>query len=205
MQLFVFTVLIFTVPGPELVGMLVASICREALLLKQIIKRRPRTTRPQTRRRRSFLLPRHPNLIQLTRIPFILLCDPLLHWLHTLKPAARIEIRTLLARMQLKRALRTLAVARSRLQQSPALRAPRHRPRARQIERFRPERVVPLRRTALAFHRRFPRLLVPRITPRLTPRFPIAILIPMLPVFSHKPSQARAYCLPRPPRPASPV
>ena len=151
------------------------------LLLEQILKRRPRIVGPQTRRSRSLLLPRHANLIQLTLISRVLFRDPFLDWLHALEPAPRIEISTLLARMQLKPALRTLPIHRDSLQQSPALRAPRHRPRARQIERFRPERMIPLRWTALAFHRRFPRL----FTPRLTPRLPIAILIPMLPIFRH--------------------
>jgi hypothetical protein len=164
------------------------------LFLKQILKRRPRIVRPQTRRSRSLLLPRHSDLIQLALIPLILLRNPLLHRLHALKPAPGIEIRTLLARMQLKPTLRTLPIHRSSLQQSPALCAPRHRTRTRQIERLRPERMVPLRWTALALLRRFPRLFPPRLTPRLS----IAILIPMLPIFRHyQPSPSTRVLSPR--------
>ena len=45
------------------------SALSRLLLLKQILKRRPRIIRPQTRRSRSLLLPRHPNLIQRALIP----------------------------------------------------------------------------------------------------------------------------------------
>jgi len=161
------------------------------LLLKQIIKRRPCIIRPQTRRSRSLLLPRHPNLIQLARILHILLRNPLLHRLHALKPAPRIEIRTLLARVQLKPALRTLLVHRHPRQHRPALCAARYRSRPRKIHRPRPQRMVPFRRTTLAFLGRLPLRLLPTW---LT----ITVLISMLPVFRHNPSQARAYCLPNP-------
>jgi hypothetical protein len=154
-------------------------------LLKQIIKRRPRTTRPQTRRSRSFLLPRHPNFIQLTRIPLILLRNPLFHRLHALKPAPRIEIRTLLARMQLKPALRTLPVARNPLQHGPTLRTTGNRARARQIDRARTKGVIPLRRSTA-------RLLSKLLSRSLARLVPIPILIPMLPVFSHEPSPPTA-------------
>jgi len=157
------------------------------LFLKQIVKRRARILRPQTRRCRSLLLPGHANLIQLTLIPRILLRDPLLHRLHALEPAPGIEIRALLARMQLKPALRALPARRHSLQHGAALRASRNRMRAREIDRLRPKSIVVLR-----WRRRAPRLLS-----RSLPRLVVAILITMLPVFCcHTPSQARAYCLP---------
>ena len=167
----------------------VRSPTSDPLLLEQIIKRRPRIIGPQACRSRSLFLAGYSNLIQRAVVPHILLRNPHLHRLHALEPAAGIKVRTLLARMQLEAALRTLTVHRGPLQQSPALRAPRHRPRTRQIERFRPKRMVPLRWTARALHRRFPRL----FTPRLAPRLPIPILIPMLPIFRHSnpPKHAR--------------
>jgi hypothetical protein len=161
------------------------------LFLKQILKRRPRIIRTQTRRSRSLLLPGHANLKQLTLIPRVLLCDPLLHRLHALEPAPRIEIRTLLAGMQFKPALRTFLIHRHPRQHRPALRAPRHRTRPRQIQRSRTHRMVPLRWAALAFLGRLPRFLPARLT--------ITVLISMLPVFRHNPSQTRAYCLPTAP------
>jgi hypothetical protein len=164
-------------------SVILCALCVKALdlLLEQILERRPRIVRPQACRSRRLFLARDSHLIKLAVVPGVLLRDPLLYRLHALEPAAGIEIRTLLARMQLKPALRAPSVHRGSLQQSPALRTPRHRPRTRQIERFRAERMVPLRWTALALHRRFPRL----FTPRLAPRLPIAILIPMLPIFRH--------------------
>ena len=163
----------------------------KALLLKQILKRRPRIIRTQSRRSRSFLLPRHPNLIKRALISCILLRDPLLHRLHALKSAPRIEIRALLARMQLKPALRTLPIARYALQHRPTLRATRDSTRARQINGLRSKCEIPLRRPTST-----------RLFPRPLPRFfAVPILITMLPIFCcHKPSQARrAYCLPRRP------
>jgi hypothetical protein len=154
-------------------------------LLKQIIKRRPRIAGAQAGGRRSLLLPRHANLIQLTFTPRILLRNPLLHRLHALEPAPRIEIRTLLARMQLKAALRTFLIRRHPRQHRPALRTPRHRTRPRQIQRSRTHRMVPLRWAALAFLGRLPRFLSARLT--------ITVLIPMLPIFCcHTPSPPRA-------------
>jgi hypothetical protein len=66
----------------------------------------------------------HANLKQRALIARILLRDSLLHRLHALKPAARIEIRTLLAGMQLKLTFRTPTAGRHSLQQGAALRAP---------------------------------------------------------------------------------
>ena len=160
----------------------VPSVLRvlDLLFLKQIFKRRPRIIRPQRSRSRSLLLPRHPNLVVRTLIPQILLRHPLLHRLHAFKPAPRIEISTLLARMQLKPALRTLSLAGRPLQHRPTLRAPRHRPRPRQIHRSRSERVVPLRSRR---RRARPARLLSR---PLALVVAIAILIPMLPIFRHK-------------------
>ena len=119
---------------------------KSPLLLEQILKRRPRVIGPQTRRSRSLLLPRDPNLIKRALVPSVFLRDPLLHRLHALKPAPRIEICALLARMQFKPALRTLPIARRSLQHRTALRAARNRPRSRQINGPRTKAVVPLRR-----------------------------------------------------------
>jgi hypothetical protein len=162
-------------------------------LLKQILKRRPCVIRSQAGRGRSLFFPRHPNLIRRTLIPLIFLRHPLLHRLHALKPAPRIEIRTLLARMQLKLALRTLPIPRTPLQYRPTLRAPGDRPRPRQIHRTRPQRVVPLRRTARAFGRSLPRFL-----PRFLAPFVFVVPISVLSVFRHKPSPPGPYCLPDP-------
>ena len=172
----------------------VSFVVVAALFLEQILKRRPRIIRPQSRRSRSLLLPGHPNLIKRALIPRILLRNPLLHRLHALEPAPRIEIRALFARMQLKPALRTLPIARHSLQHRPALRAARNRPRPRQIDGLRPKREIPLRRSP-----------APRFLSRPLARlFTVAILIAMLPIFCcHKPSHARAYCLPKLPRAAS--
>ena len=129
------------------------------LFLKQILKSRPSIIRAQVRRSRRLFFPRHANLIGRTLVPLVLLRHPLLHRLHALKPATRIEIRALLARMQLKPALRTLPLTRRSLQHRAALRAPRHGPRPRQIHRTRPQRVVPLRRAARPLRRSLPRFL----------------------------------------------
>jgi hypothetical protein len=167
------------------------------LFLKQIIKCRPRIIRSQAGRSRSLLLPCHANLVKRTFIPRVLLRNPLLHRLHAFKPAPWIEIRALLARMQLKPALRTIPIARRSLQHGAALRAARNRPRPRQIDGPRTKRVVPLRRSRATSTRLFPRPLA-----RL---FAVAILIPMLSIFCrHKPSPStRAYCLPISPPAAS--
>jgi len=151
-----------------------------ALLLEQTIKCRPRIVRPLARRRRSLFLPRYPHLIRRALIPRILLRHPLLHRLHAFKPAAGIEIHALLARMQLEPALRTLPVRCHPLQDRPTLRAPRHRPRSRQIHGLRSKCMIPSRRPALALWR--------RLADRLPPWFTIAILISWLPVFRHNPS-----------------
>ena len=119
---------------------------RSSLLLKQILKRLPGIVGLQARRSRSLLFPGHANFIKRALIPRILLRDPLLHRLHALKPAPRIEICALLARMQFKPALRTLPIARRSLQHRTALRAARNRPRSRQINGPRTKAVVPLRR-----------------------------------------------------------
>jgi hypothetical protein len=151
------------------------------LLLKQILKRCPRIVRPQTGRRRSLFLPRHANLKQRTLIPLILLRNSFLHRLHALEPAPRIEISTLLARVQLKPALGTLPRTRHSLQHRAALRTPRNRVRSRQIDRPRTKCIVP-------FRRRRPGLLSGPLA-----RLLIAVLIPMLTVFRcHKASPPRA-------------
>ena len=161
------------------------------LLLEQILKRGPRVIWPQTRRGGRFLLTRYANLIELAIIPLVLLRHPLLDRLHALKPAARIEIRALLARMQFKSALRTLPLARSSLQHRAALCAPRHCPRPRQIHRTRPQRVVPLRRATRALRRSLPRFL-----PQFLASFVFVVPISVLSVFRHKSSPStRAYCL----------
>jgi hypothetical protein len=153
------------------------------LLLEQILKCGPRIIRPQAGRRRRLLLPGHTNLKQLTLIPRVLLRNPLLHRLHALEPAPRIEIRALLARMQLKCALRTFLIHGQACQHRPALCAARHGACSRQIHGSRTHRMVPLRWTALAFRGRLPRFLPARLT--------IAVLISRLPIFRHNPSPAR--------------
>jgi len=159
------------------------------LLLKQILKCRARIIRPQAGGRRRFFLPRHANFIQLTVIPHVFLGDPFLYRLHALEPASRIEIRALLARMQIKPALRTFLIHGHACQHRPALCAARHRACPRQIHGSRTHRMVPLRWTALAFRGRLPRLLPARLT--------IAVLISRLPIFRHNPSPARPVLSPR--------
>jgi hypothetical protein len=161
----------------------VSFVVVAVLLLKQILKRRSRIIRPQSRRSRSLLLPGHANLIQLALIPRILLRNPFLHRLHALEPAPRIEIRALFARMQLKAALRTLPIARRSLQHSSALRAARNHSRSWQIHGPWAHGMVPLRWTALAFRGRLLWLLPARLT--------VAVLISGLSIFRHNPSQAR--------------
>jgi len=151
------------------------------LFLEQIIKRRPGIARPQTSRRRSLLLPRHPDLVGRTLIPRILLRHTFLDRLHTLKPASRIEIHALLAGMQFKPALWALPVAGHPLQHRSALRTSRHRPRSRHIDRPRPKCIVALRRRRRA-----------RLLSRPLAFLAIAVLITMLTVFGcHRSSQAR--------------
>ena len=172
------------------------------LLLEQRIKRGPSILRPRRNRSRSLFLPRHPNLIKLTIIALIFFPHALLHRLHALKPAARIEIHALLAGMQVEPTLGTAPFHSKSLQHIAALRAARNFPRPRQIHRLRPQRMVPLRRTARAFHRRFSRLVASRFTPRLSSRLPIPILISMLPIFRQEPSPARGQYSPPEPVPA---
>jgi hypothetical protein len=161
----------------------VTSVVNSCLLLEQILKRCACIIGTQARRRRRLFLPRDANLEQLAMILRIFLRDPLLHRLHALKPAPRIEIRALLARMKFESALRALPVARnSLLQHGAALRAPRHRPRPRQVHRPRSQSVVPLRRAALTFRRRLARLRTPRFS------IPITVLISRLTIFRHKSS-----------------
>jgi hypothetical protein len=147
------------------------------LLLKQILKRRPRIVGLQTRRCGRFLFARHANLVHRTVIARILFRDPLFDRLHALEAAAGIEIRALLARMQFKPALRTLAFPRAcrTLQHRSTLRAPRHRPCTRQVHGPRSQRMVPTWRTALALRRRLALL--------RAARFPIIVLISGLPIF----------------------
>lgn len=157
---------------------------------KQILKRGPRIVRPGARRGRSLFLAGHSNLEQFAVIARIFLGDALLHRLHALEPAPRVEIRALLAGMKLKSALWTLATYGRPLQHCAALRATRDGPRPRQIHRSRTKCVIPFRRAALSFSRRLPRLLIPRFT--------IAILITRLTVFRHKvlPQACAQYCPP---------
>ena len=161
----------------------------EPSLLEQIVKRRPRTAGLQTRRSRSLFLASHSNLKELAGIPFVLLRDPLLHRLHAFEPAARIEIGTLLARMQFESALRTLPLDAHTLQHSPALRAAGHGTRSRQVDRLRTQGMVPTRRPTLAFRWRLPW--------RLPTRFSIVVLISRLTVFGQKNLPKRwPYCAP---------
>jgi hypothetical protein len=164
---------------------------RSSLLLEEIIERRPRVVGTRAgRRRRSFLLACYSHLVRGAFISRVLFRDALFHRLHALEPATGIEIHALLARMQFKRALRTFSVRGHALQHSPALRAARNGARAGQIHRPRPERMIPLRRPALALRRRLPRQLSPRLA------VAIVILISRLTVFRHRPSpSARQYSL----------
>jgi hypothetical protein len=132
--------------GIESSSVFLCVLCVKALdlLLEQILKRSARIVRPQARRSRSLFLSRHANLIQVAIIPRIFLRDPLLDRLHALEPATGIEIRALLARMQLESTLRTLPRAGHSLQHGSALRTPRNRARARQIDGPRAKRVIPL-------------------------------------------------------------
>lgn len=159
-------------------------------LFEQILKRGARIVRPGARRGRSLFFAGHSNLEQFAVVARIFLHDALLHRLHALKPAAGIEIGTLLAGMKLKSTLRALATGRRPLQHCAALRAARDGPRSRQIHRSRTKCVIPFRRAALSFSRRLPRLLIPRFT--------IAILITRLTVFRHKvlPQACAQYCPP---------
>ena len=159
---------------------------RANLLLEQIIERLPCTAGTQGGWRGRFLLPRHADLIKRAVVALVFLRDAHFHRLHALKMASRIEIHALLAGMQLKPALRALPLRRHSLQHRSTLRATRHRPRPRQIDGPRAERVVlPGRRRARPFSRR------PRLLSRSLARLMITILIPMLTVFSQRPSQAR--------------
>src|SRR5882672_3763861 len=92
------------------------------LLLEQVVERRARATGAQRRGSGSLFLARHANLVECAVVANVLLCDS--HWngLHTLEPAARIEIGALLAGVQFESALGTLLVRR-RWQYRPALRA----------------------------------------------------------------------------------
>jgi len=147
-----------------------------SLLLEQILKRRPRVVRPSADRRRGFLFPGHAHLIRSAIVPQIFLGNPFLHRLHALKPASRIEIHALFARMQLEPAFGTLPARRHSLQYRAALRAPRNRMRPRKIYRPRTERVVSLRRRRS------------RLLPRRFARLVVAILITMLTIFCcHRP------------------
>ena len=82
-----------------------------------------------------------------------------------LKPARRVEVLALLARMQIKPALRALPECLTQiLQQRPALRATRNRPRARHVHRPRSKRQVFSRRRLLKRFLRFaPGILASRI------------------------------------------
>lgn len=147
-------------------------------LLEQILKCRSRIVGLQTRRRRRFLFTSDTNLEQLAGISLVLLGDPLLHGLHALKAAARIEVCALLARVQFKPALQTFPIGRHALEYGPTLRTARHGTSPRQIHRSWSQCVIPLRRSALAFGRRFSWSLATRLS--------IAILISRLTVFGQK-------------------
>ena len=94
-----------------------------SLLLEQIFERLSRVVGPQTGGRRRFFFSGYADLIQRAVVARIFLWDSHRHGLHALKPAAGVEIRTLLARMQFKTALRTLPTRRHSLQYGAALRA----------------------------------------------------------------------------------
>lgn len=147
------------------------------LLLEQIFEGRPRIVRPQAGGSGSFFLPGHAHFVERAFIAGIFLRDPLLHRLHALKPAARIEIRALLAGMQFKAALRAFLPAGHPLQHCSALRTARYRARPRQVYRARTERMIPPRRTALTFCGRLARFLLARLT--------IIVLISRLTIFRH--------------------
>ncbi len=143
-------------------------------LLEQILEGLSRVVRTQAGGRGSFFFSGHANLVESALVPSVFLGNPLLDRLHALEPAARIKIRTLLARMQFKSALETL-IARRGGQHRPALGAARDRARARQIHRSGTERVVFLRRRCPGFFS------------CSTARFSVAVLITMLTVFGcHK-------------------
>ena len=78
------------------------------LFLEQILKRRPCVGGPSARGSGGFLLAGHANLVESALIPFVFLCDALLHRLHALESAAGIEVGALFARVQRKIALRTV-------------------------------------------------------------------------------------------------
>jgi len=158
------------------------------LLLKQVLERRPSIGGTQSGRCRSLFLARHADFEQRAVVARIFFCDSFLDRLHAFKPAAGIEIHTLLAGMQFKPALGTLCLRRHALQDRSALHAARYCSRARQIDWLRPQRVVPTRRSALAFWRCFSRL--------LATRFSVAILITRLTVFRHKSSRTCPYSEP---------
>jgi len=96
---------------------------RGGSLLEQILKRLPGIIGPRTGRRRRLLFPGHTNLKQRALIARILFCNALLYRLHALKPAPRIEISALFARMQFKPALGALPGGRHPGQNCAALRA----------------------------------------------------------------------------------
>jgi len=159
------------------------------LLLEQIFERGPRIVRPKAGRSGCLFLPRNAHFIRRARIPRVFLCDPLLHRLHALEPASRIEIRALLAGVQLKAALGTLFVTGHPLQYGSALRTPRYRPRPRQIHGPRTQCMVPLRWTALALRGRLSRLLPARLA--------ITVLISRLTIFRHSTlPTTRSYSVP---------
>ena len=157
----------------------------------EIIERRACIIGTQAGGSRSLFLPRHTNFEQLTSIARIFLRDSLRKQLHALKPASRIEERALFAGVQFETTLRTLPLARAcrTLQYGSALSASRHCSRTWQVYRPRAQRVIPTRRTALAFRRRLLRRLLPA-------RLSIAILISRLTVFPHRipPPSICQYC-----------
>jgi hypothetical protein len=93
------------------------------LFLEEILKGLTGIVRPQAGGSGRFFLSGHANLKQLALVSRVLFRDPFLYRLHALKPASRIEIRALLARMQFKSTLRTLSARRHSLQDRAALRA----------------------------------------------------------------------------------
>src|SRR5258708_36704974 len=115
------------------------------LFLEQVLKCLTRVVRTQGGGGGGFFFSGHANLVESALVPSVLSCNPLCDRLHALEPAARIEIRTLLARRQFKSALETL-IARRSGQHRAALGAARDRASARQIHGSGAERVVFLRR-----------------------------------------------------------
>src|SRR5579862_8143930 len=80
----------------------------EDLLLEKIVKRRARVGRFGAYRSRRLFFRGDPDRVKRAGVLHILARDPLRNGLHAFEAARRIEVRALLAGVQLKPALRTL-------------------------------------------------------------------------------------------------